>query len=29
MASDLPDGLTFERNRDYEGRIRRHAMACW
>ncbi len=25
MADDLPDGLSFERNRDYEGRIRRHS----
>ncbi|HWF32397.1 MAG TPA: hypothetical protein VG188_07560 [Solirubrobacteraceae bacterium] len=25
MASELPDGLSFERNRDYEGRIRRHS----
>jgi hypothetical protein len=25
MATKLPDGLTFERNRDYEGRIRRHS----
>jgi hypothetical protein len=25
VATELPEGLTFERNRDYEGRFRRHA----
>lgn len=25
MATELPDGLSVERNLDYEGRIRRHA----
>jgi hypothetical protein len=25
MASELPDGLTFERHRDLEGRVRRHS----
>jgi hypothetical protein len=25
MASELPDGLSLERNRDYQGMVRRHA----
>jgi hypothetical protein len=25
MATELPDGLSFERNRDYQGRVRRHS----
>jgi hypothetical protein len=25
MVNDLPEGLSFERNRDYQGRLRRHS----